>query len=72
MIIYFMTTFVTSVWLWVYVVGVFGIRTLARSQRLLNALRFALPIDTKPLRAIGTAAFIPPIIVSGLVAWLVP
>ena len=68
--IFFYSTFFTSVWVWLYAGSIALIRLGAHSAPVLRVLQFALPIRTKPLRAIGTVAFIPCILVSGIV-WLI-
>ena len=67
---YFYTTFFTSVWLWLYVSSTALIRMASRSDPLLRFLRYILPIEDKPLRAIGIVAFVPGILVSGLLSLL--
>ena len=68
--VFFYSTYFTSVWVWLYVASRSLLRLLAASAPLLRALKFVLPIEQKPLRAIGTAAYIPALAVSGAV-WLV-
>jgi hypothetical protein len=45
-----------SIWLWIYVMSLAFMRTILRSERLLNWLRWALPIDEKPFRSVGVVA----------------
>lgn len=66
--IFVYSTFFTSVWVWLYISSMALIRLASHSQLLIRFLQFALPIQEKPLRAIGTVAFIPGILVSGLVS----
>ena len=66
--IFFYSTFFTSVWVWLYAASVGLIRFASRSDRLFRAIKFILPIEEKPLRAIGTVAFIPAIAFSGLIS----
>ena len=68
--VFLYSTFFTSAWLWLYAGGIFFIRLLARMGPVLRFLKWLLPIDEKPMRAIGTATFIPAIAVSGLISWI--
>ena len=54
--ILFYTTFMTSIWIWLSVSGWLFVKYAANFQTVLRALQFALPIKTKPMRAIGEAA----------------
>lgn len=56
LIITFATTLFTSVWVWLCLLGWGFVRNAARFQTLLQALQFALPIKTSPMRAIGEIA----------------
>lgn len=51
--VFFYSTLFTSVWLWFLITGWFAVRNTARFTKVLEALKFALPITTKPMRAIG-------------------
>lgn len=62
--IFFFSTFLTSVWVWLFALSSGIIQLAARSGALLRTLQFVLPIKTKPLRSIGMVAFIPPMLVA--------
>ena len=64
------TTYFTSVWLWAYAASIMLIRLSMFIRPVWKFLRWALPIDAKPLRSIGIVAFVPPLIVSTIVAML--
>lgn len=49
----FLTTFVTSVWIWMAIIGTQLMRLLAGSERLLRFLQYVLPVEEKPVRAMG-------------------
>jgi hypothetical protein len=66
--VFFYSTFLTSIWIWLYAAGIYTIRMMHISTHALKLLKWILPIRSKPLRAVGTAAFIPPIVISGFLA----
>ncbi len=49
----FLTTFLTSAWAWLYFVAQFLMRLSAPLRRSLGFLQYALPIEHRPLRAVG-------------------
>ena len=54
--IHFYTTFLTSLWLWLYAIATILIRVLRRFEKSSNWLHFRfLKIDEEPLRVIGSA-----------------
>jgi hypothetical protein len=53
---FYYSTLLTSLWLWLFIAGWAVVRSAARFQTLLGWLQFALPIRTKPMRAIGEVA----------------
>jgi amino acid transporter len=54
--VFLYSTFFTSVWVWLTIIGWFFVRNAARIQTVLSVLQFILPIKTKPMRAIGEVA----------------
>lgn len=67
--VFFYSTFLTSIWIWLYICGVGVLRalqTLGRSTRFLHAV---LDIDKKPLKSIG---FVTMILIVGLFALAAP
>jgi hypothetical protein len=54
--VFFYSTFFTSLWIWLFAFGWLFIINGSRFQKILAALQFALPIKTKPMRAIGEVA----------------
>ena len=57
-IILYVTTLFTSVWVWLYGIGWIIVYNGSRIQRILEILQFLLPIKIRPMRAIGEAAAI--------------
>jgi hypothetical protein len=55
-IVTYLTTLFTSVWVWVFIIGWAVVQNGSRFQIILRVLQFALPIKTKPMRAIGEVA----------------
>ena len=47
------TTFITSVWIWLYALSQMLIRLSARAEPLLETIKHILPIETRPFRSIG-------------------
>ncbi len=54
--VFLYSTLMTSIWLWLFIAGAFVIRNAARFQRGVQVLRYALPINEKPMRSIGMVA----------------
>jgi hypothetical protein len=54
--ILFWSGFAPSLWMWLYVLALFVTRTLLRSERILNWLRWFLDVDKAPFRSIGAVA----------------
>lgn len=54
----FLTTFTTSLWLWVAATGTLLLHGLSRLQPMVRLFRYALPVEEKPVRCIGIAAAI--------------
>ncbi len=54
--VFLYSTLFTSAWLWLFLIGWGFVRYGTGVQRVLGALQFALPIKTKPIRAIGEVA----------------
>jgi hypothetical protein len=52
----FWSGLVPSIWMWLYVLALFVTRTLLRSEKLVNWLRWALDIEKNPFRSIGVVA----------------
>ncbi len=68
--ILFYSTFFTSIWLWVYVSGIFTIRLLAQMAPLIKFLQWALPIKREPMCCIGVVAFLPATLIGCLISLL--
>jgi hypothetical protein len=49
--IFFWSGFAPSIWMWLYVVALFVTRTLLRSEKLVNWLRWSLDVDKNPFRS---------------------
>lgn len=60
-----LTTYLTSIWIWLYFVGFYGVRIANKSDKIVRVLQYVLPISSKPMRSIGLA--IAPF--AGLGAW---
>ena len=58
--VFIYTTYLTSVWIWLYMMSVL----LMRSEGIMKPLRYILPIHERPFRAVGIVAFIPPIVLA--------
>ena len=54
--IFFWAGLAPSIWMWLYVLALFVTRTLLRSEKLVNWLRWALDIEKNPFRSIGAVA----------------
>jgi hypothetical protein len=54
--ILFWAGFAPSIWMWLYVLALFVTRTLLRSERLVNWLRWFLDVEKNPFRSIGAVA----------------
>jgi hypothetical protein len=54
--IFFWAGFAPSLWMWLYVFALFVTRTLLRSERLVNWLRWGLDVEKAPFRSIGAVA----------------
>lgn len=54
--VFLYSTLFTSAWIWLFVAGWFVVRNGSRFQKVLAILQFALPIRTKPMRALGEVA----------------
>lgn len=54
--IFFLTTFVTSMWLWVYGFSILFLKTLASSSRAMSIVRSAVRWREKPMQSIGLIA----------------
>ena len=48
-----MTTFATSVWIWLAGIGILFIRLFSRIRPLIIFFQYALPLEEKPMRSIG-------------------
>ena len=54
--IIFWAGFAPSIWMWLYVLALFVMRTLLRSERIVNWLRWFLDVEKNPFRSIGAVA----------------
>jgi hypothetical protein len=54
--ILFWAGFAPSLWMWLYVLALFVTRTLLRSGRIVNWLRWFLDVEKNPFRSIGAVA----------------
>jgi hypothetical protein len=54
--IFFWAGFAPSLWTWLYVLALFVTRTLLRSEKLVNCLRWALDVEKNPFRSVGAVA----------------
>jgi hypothetical protein len=52
----FWSGFAPSIWMWLYVLALFVTRTLLRSEKLVNWLRWGLDVEKTPFRSIGAVA----------------
>ena len=57
-LIFFWAGLAPSIWMWLYVAALFVTRSLLRSERIVNWLRWALDIEKTPFRSIGAVAAI--------------
>jgi hypothetical protein len=55
-LIFFWSGFVPSIWMWLYVAALFVTRSLLRSEKLVNRLRWLLDVEKSPFRSIGAVA----------------
>jgi formylglycine-generating enzyme required for sulfatase activity len=51
--IFLWTTFLTSVWVWLYFFAQFLMRLTEPIRKSIDFLQYALPVDERPLRAVG-------------------
>ncbi len=56
--IFIYSTYLTSVWLWLYILSAFGIRILSFSSYFLRFMKGTLDIEEKPLRSMGFVAML--------------
>jgi hypothetical protein len=54
--VFFWAGFAPSLWMWLYVLALFVTRTLLRSERIVNWLRWSLDVEKNPFRSIGAVA----------------
>lgn len=54
----FFSTFVTSFWIWIYLATLALFKLSLVSTRAISFLKWALPIQKKPIRSIGQVAFL--------------
>jgi hypothetical protein len=54
--IWYWSGFAPSIWMWLYVLALFVTRTLLRSEKLVNWLRWFLDVEKNPFRSIGAVA----------------
>ena len=54
--VFFWAGFAPSVWLWLYVSALFVTRSILRSERVINWLRWFLDVEKNPFRSIGAVA----------------
>ena len=54
--VFFWAGFAPSVWLWLYVSALFVTRSILRSERVVNWLRWFLDVEKNPFRSIGAVA----------------
>jgi hypothetical protein len=59
-----------SVWLWIYIFSLIGVRVILRSSRFLQAARWALDIEEHPLRSVGVVAAALVFVLVGLISGL--
>lgn len=52
----FYSTFFTSLWLWLYALSQVAVRLAGRIAPALTFLKWALPIEERPLRSLGLVA----------------
>lgn len=55
---FFFTTFLTSFWIWLYLMALAVFRLSLVSTSAISFLKWALPIEEKPIRSIGQVAFL--------------
>ena len=60
------TTYITSVWVWLYMISVL----LMRAQGLLSPFRKLLNIKMYPFRSLGLVAFVPILLMGAIVRWI--
>jgi len=54
--VFFYSTFITSIWAWLYASSEAAVRLAMRFRNGVRILQWALPIETKPFRSIGEVA----------------
>jgi hypothetical protein len=54
--VWFWSGFVPSLWMWLYAVALVVTRTILRSEKLVNWLRWFLDVEKNPFRSIGAVA----------------
>ena len=61
-----LTSYLTSIWIWFYFIGIFSIRFINISEKMMKFAQYTLPIQEKPMRSIGIV--VAPL--AGLGTWL--